>query len=1133
LFIDFEDGDLASWRPRDGDVRYIEYAILDRAPAGGGNWLSCRVRGWGDEPPGNEQIILRRVFDEPITIMPGMVFSWKWWIGDRRDNDGVGIRLCMANPTEGAQRAYGRVSHSNRARGLWPYTDPVRCVCQHTVDLERQIEIDREQCAANLTDLPWTVNAIEIYFWFPYRQDAYFDEIYIGPPDAKRNPDEPHIFQRSQHTMTPNLISLLVGDVDGDGRLDQIAGCEDEAPLLLLADEGSPWDQSTSHGHGLDSAISMLEPRLHDFNEDGILDLIGLSRTAVVICCGLGSARFREAVVLRPSDLEWNAPAGFLAADLLPPRGPELLVRRYNGVNHDSLYTHLMSGMRTARAVTRPTDGRTRRGYRTAAVAGDVDGDHDLDLFCTNSDLYLCENDSLVCRTTEWLPEIGNHQVGAVFGDVDNDMDLDLFIAVDIKHDIPAAHVSHRHSLLYRNDGNRFVDVSDWLGETSTEHVHSPILADFDLDGDLDLLLGQQSWQSHTDWLPNIYLVNDGTGHFTTGAPDSWIPGPTAARDWVCADADRDGDPDLLMIQRGDGQLIRVLNSTDRKGVVVRVLDSNGLPHASGAAIALFDGVRCIGYRQTGTGNLNGGWSEAIFGCPTDGPFDLQVTFPSLPEEPVIRRGVRPGMRLLIVEPCGSGLLGGLRSRANIGARRLSQALAATGWSVLLAGGVLYGSLLGATLYGLRNRFLTTREPRSREERQGRVPARNSSGVAVRGLGGRLGPRIRTAVLLVTLALLGVLLVAAPRWPQYADAIVAGWLGLGGLVLGAGAGFGVAYLDSSRRRALGVPQLDTASVRVQLLDAIDGFSHAGWIKYLSGIATLCTGLLEGGDPQPIRQRLARRLHSYRHSIRPQIQQISELLPHSGFDADLVSTFIDDAATIDAGLDAVSQWIAGRTDARSMLNPLSTAAVRMHATVDRIFREMGKHFSADLKAELESAIDRVDEMALGVPVAFQIPRDLPTVFSLRGELSNIFENLITNGARAALSNTRCRFPHVEILVHREGDLLFVTFKDNGSGIPMERLDTLFDQRKTRARCRGRGLPYAKRRLRLFDGKIDIVNSTPGGTAVVVTLRAIGALETAETPQRVSHVHSLSKGALAEDDAGRTLDGKTEEEPSISL
>lgn len=129
---------------------------------------------------------------------------------------------------------------------------------------------------------------------------------------------------------------------------------------------------------------------------------------------------------------------------------------------------------------------------------------------------------------------------GVAAGDYDADGDIDLFI---VRGDVGP-------NLLYRNDGNNtFTDVAAAAGlqytKSATENYrHSgPMFADMDGDGDLDLYMGGVQGD------PSLIFANNGDGTFsdvtiTSGISEIESPQNISA---AFGDYDLDGDLDLLI----------------------------------------------------------------------------------------------------------------------------------------------------------------------------------------------------------------------------------------------------------------------------------------------------------------------------------------------------------------------------------------------------------------------------------------------------------------------------------------------------------------------------------------------------------------------------------------------------------
>ena len=190
-----------------------------------------------------------------------------------------------------------------------------------------------------------------------------------------------------------------------------------------------------------------------------------------------------------------------------------------------------------------------------SCLAFDHDGDGDLDLFVGNEGPdRLLRNDSGVF--VDVTAEVGLIEDGftttATAGDIDADGDLDLFVGhlvapetcpVPICSPTPKACQAQANSL-YLNEGGSLVDVSEERGLTHVEPTLASLFFDIDLDGDLDLFVGNDIGSKNPDRL----YENDGTGTFKDIAQGLGLElYGTDTMGIDVGDADGDGLTDLVM----------------------------------------------------------------------------------------------------------------------------------------------------------------------------------------------------------------------------------------------------------------------------------------------------------------------------------------------------------------------------------------------------------------------------------------------------------------------------------------------------------------------------------------------------------------------------------------------------------
>lgn len=136
------------------------------------------------------------------------------------------------------------------------------------------------------------------------------------------------------------------------------------------------------------------------------------------------------------------------------------------------------------------------------------------------------------------LPGPMDRTSSVAIGDVNGDAFVDIFIG----------NVGAQDRLLVNNGKGQFVDETAKRLPSSLDDTYAAALADIDLDGDLDLVLGMGFVPGQ---LPAKIWVNDGIGRFVDESysrlPFDINTGPARTRDVSVGDIDGDSFPDLVL----------------------------------------------------------------------------------------------------------------------------------------------------------------------------------------------------------------------------------------------------------------------------------------------------------------------------------------------------------------------------------------------------------------------------------------------------------------------------------------------------------------------------------------------------------------------------------------------------------
>jgi hypothetical protein len=201
-------------------------------------------------------------------------------------------------------------------------------------------------------------------------------------------------------------------------------------------------------------------------------------------------------------------------------------------------------------------------GWTSGVTMADVNGDGRLDIYVSGVNyltmnghniLYINNGDrTFADRTAEYGLEHSGYSTQASFFDYDGDGDLDMYLLNHSTHtergisSKPQREVRHPRAgdRLFRNDGNRFVDVSAKAGIYGGVEGYGlgVVASDLNLDGCPDLFVAN-------DFQENDFLyINNCDGTFTESIATAIGHTSRFSMGVDAADFNNDGKPDLMVL---------------------------------------------------------------------------------------------------------------------------------------------------------------------------------------------------------------------------------------------------------------------------------------------------------------------------------------------------------------------------------------------------------------------------------------------------------------------------------------------------------------------------------------------------------------------------------------------------------
>jgi len=325
----------------------------------------------------------------------------------------------------------------------------------------------------------------------------------------------------------------MFADMDGDGDLDLFLGGLGGDPSLIFANNGDGTFSDVTAGSGIDTltASHNISAAFGDYDLDGDLDLfvahwgtvrdfsspgdtehlwrndtdaIGIKFTSVSESAGISPSILTlpdNLTTLQTSDFTFAPTFARINDDLYPD------ILSVADFNYSQFFINNQDG-----TFSNATDtGVIIDGNGMGSAVFDYDGDGDLDWFVTSIECHPNSD----CRNGAWS-QIGNR--------------------------------------LYRNQNGAFEDVTDEAGVASGGWGWGACVLDFENDGDLDIY-HTNGWSlvdnfNNFEFDVSRAFVANGAGQFEDQSEEIGLADTEQGRGVVCADFDNDGDVDILQLHR-------------------------------------------------------------------------------------------------------------------------------------------------------------------------------------------------------------------------------------------------------------------------------------------------------------------------------------------------------------------------------------------------------------------------------------------------------------------------------------------------------------------------------------------------------------------------------------------------------
>ncbi len=170
---------------------------------------------------------------------------------------------------------------------------------------------------------------------------------------------------------------------------------------------------------------------------------------------------------------------------------------------------------------------------------------------------------------------------GISWGDYDNDGDMDMFVTIN-GVDLDAGPKAQANEL-YRNDNGVLNLVTINGLTTDTAYTYASAWGDYDNDGDLDIFIGNSGGQGSPD--KSYIYENNGDGTFSQLTNTILSDSGTYVHAAAWADYDRDGDIDLMVVRDGSNRLFTNQLNNENHFINIKLIGVTANKNAIGSIV--------------------------------------------------------------------------------------------------------------------------------------------------------------------------------------------------------------------------------------------------------------------------------------------------------------------------------------------------------------------------------------------------------------------------------------------------------------------------------------------------------------------------------------------------------------------